>query len=716
MRDKGSEFIKNICVKIANAINYKKLFIAQIVLWILFSIAAIITSRFLSLKTLIATVICVGAALLVTYIINIKTICDADESKTANDLKSSFLANMSHEIRTPINAILSMDEMILRENDNPSIKEYATDIQRAGKSLLVIINDILDFSKIEAGKLEILPMDYKTKDLVKDIDVTFKEKAADKGLEFTTNISSNIPTILYGDFPRIKQVIINLANNAVKYTDKGQVNVGFDFIDGNIVVKVQDTGKGIKQEDISKLFAKFERIDEQSNRKTEGTGLGMSITVQLVDLMDGILDVESEYGEGSTFTIKIPQQVKSEKILKKSDLLEVDEEDTTGKYFYAPDANILITDDNDLNLKSIQLLLKRSEVKIDTASSGDECLLKCRKKRYDIIFIDHMMPGKDGVETFKELKDELEYKLNRKTPVIMLTANALSGVAEKFISLGFSGYLSKPVDTKKLEGLMKKYIPWGEFKTEESIENNSVSENAKQDIKADTDIKVRTLSEDSGNSPSINESLKNNDASGTDKKDPVIPLFDKNIGLGNLETEDNLAEIIYSFVNNHETVFNELDALFVSKNIGQNSDYQIKVHALKSSTRTIGMMKLSKLCENLEMACKSNKLSYIEKNHRHIRPIYEKTVKLSEFDEIYKIKQATQAENNEDIKEYPPIEKILSAIIISIDDGDINTVDELFEKFEAFLKTTDYYEDIKNSIWTFNSEKLKEIVLKLEQS
>ncbi len=405
----------------------------------------------------------------------------ADAIAAAN-AKSVFLANMSHEIRTPINAILGMDTMILRECNDNEILEYAGNIQSASQTLLSLINDILDFSKIETGKLELVAGDYALSSLINDVYHMLISKAKEKGLALNVESNKNLPAKLYGDEVRIRQIIVNILNNAIKYTKKGSVTltVGMsdmklsdmpdhsndskseNITDKNTIItfRIADTGIGIKKENISHLFDSFSRFDEEKNKYIEGTGLGLAITKQLVDLMNGEIVVTSEYGKGSVFTVSIPQKIVSD--LKIGDISEKYNEPSNKKKkkstFTAPDANVLVVDDVKMNINVFKALLKRTEINVDSAMSGSEALDMIKEKKYDIIFLDHMMPDMDGIETYQNMK-MLEDNPNKDTTVVMLTANAIMGAKEEYLGIGFSDYLSKPVQAPKLESMILKYLP-----------------------------------------------------------------------------------------------------------------------------------------------------------------------------------------------------------------------------------------------------------------
>ncbi len=388
---------------------------------------------------------------------------EANELMHINKAKDDFLANMSHEIRTPLNGILGLDEMILRDAREKRIHDYALEIKSAGNTLLSIINDILDLSKIESGSFEIIPVEYDTASTLNDVLNMTRVKAVKKGLEFNFNVSEDLPSMLYGDEIRIKQILLNIINNAVKYTNTGSVDVDIyaknklNFTD--LTVRVKDTGIGIKEEDKHKLFKSFQRLDERKNRNIEGTGLGLHITNLLLEMMNGTIEVESEYGKGSTFTVKIPQRIvrvapigEFSKAVR--DYLRNLEADEIG--LYAPDARVLVVDDNDLNLDVIEGLLRDTKIRTDVAQSGAACIDMVRKVHYDVILLDQMMPGMSGVETLKEMNSR---GLLGDTPVIALTADAIIGAKENYLNMGFSDYISKPVKTDVLETVLKEYIP-----------------------------------------------------------------------------------------------------------------------------------------------------------------------------------------------------------------------------------------------------------------
>ncbi|MCR4909313.1 MAG: response regulator [Lachnospiraceae bacterium] len=396
---------------------------------------------------------------------------EKDAANASNKAKSDFLANMSHEIRTPMNAIIGMDEMILRSSPSEVIKKYALDIQSAGKTLLSIINDILDFSKIESGKMELVPVEYSFASVMNDIVNMTMRKAQEKGLEYKLKVSEDIPSTLLGDEIRVRQVMLNLINNAIKYTHEGSVSVDVSYKKdtGMLELIVSDTGIGIKDEDRDKLFGSFSRLDEEKNRNIEGTGLGLNITRRLVGMMDGTIEVRSTYGEGTTFTAEMKQTVVDPTPVGDfaQNLLRTQKHaEGYRPSLIAPGARVLIVDDNDMNLEVIAGLLRDTRINVTTAESGQECIDILQEKTFDAIFLDQMMPGMSGARTLAEIRSR---KLAENIPIIALTADAIVGARENYIKEGFTDYLSKPVMFEALEAILAKYLDEKLILTEEQL-------------------------------------------------------------------------------------------------------------------------------------------------------------------------------------------------------------------------------------------------------
>ena len=500
---------------------------------------------------------------------------DLKIAQAANKAKSTFLSNMSHEIRTPINAVLGFDEMILRETTDPAILGYAQDILNSSKTLLALVNDILDFSKIEAGKMEILPVQYELSSAINDLVNMIQKRAEDKRLALNVHVDKDIPHALFGDEVRLKQCILNILTNAVKYTHAGSVTMNIGYTkksDDTIALSVQvvDTGIGIKQEDLAKLFTAFERIEEKRNRSIEGTGLGMNIVQQLLSMMGSSLVVKSEYGKGSDFSFTVEQKVLSWEPI--GDVSEMYKKSVAkaGAYqetFTAPEAHILVVDDTPLNLKVMQGLLKQTQVQIDTAESGQVTLELVQKKRYDMLFIDHRMPGMDGVETLHEMR-RLTHNKNAGVPCIALTANAISGAREYYLMEGFTDYLSKPIESEKLERLLIKYLPADKVHlTQKKVSADAVSaESAGANGEADADF-------------------------------PPMEGVDIAAALKNCGGAETLREAFKDFYANIEPKSAQI-ADFAAQ--GDWKNYTVLVHALKSSAKLIGAADLSDQAKYLE--------------------------------------------------------------------------------------------------------------------
>ncbi len=543
-------------------------------------------------------------------------------AENANKAKSDFLANMSHEIRTPINAVIGMNEMILRESDDKKVLEYAGNIESASNNLLSIINDILDFSKIESGKMEIYEHEYTMGALLNDVVNMMKIKAAQKNLNFDVYVNEKLPNILYGDDVRIRQVLLNLLSNAVKYTSEGYVKLSVNgAVDRQrrtvqLRIAVEDTGAGIKQEEQALLFENFSRFDLNKNRHIEGTGLGLAITHRLVNLMNGRIKVESVYGEGSVFTVFLTQGVMGEEnignFLVRYKTGNTDYEAGYTSVFTAPGASVLVVDDNQMNLMVVKNLLKDTKVKLTACMGGEEALELARNNSYDIILLDHMMPVMDGMETLQHLKNMPANK-SRDAVIIALTANAVSGVREMYLEAGFDDYMSKPINGKLLEEMLAKHLPDGKVVYTKVAAAVSEEESAAQAQSAEQPKEVPRTVE-------------------LQPEEELEPLFDTVLGIRYCaDSEEMYREILDIFCGMREEKIAELENALAAENW---SDYTVGIHALKSNSLNIGGKRLSKLCLQLEMAGKRIKaqenvqdnIAYISEVHSAAMALYDETI------------------------------------------------------------------------------------------
>lgn len=514
----------------------------------------------------------------------------ADE---ASEAKSRFLADMSHEIRTPINAIIGMNEMILRETDSKDILGYSQNIKQSGHNLLQLINGILDFSKIEDGKMDIVPVRYSVGSQIGYLINSISDRASSKKLTLNVSVDKNIPSELYGDDTRINQVIINLLTNAVKYTEKGSV----DFTmkekerseDGKILLyfEVKDTGIGIKDTDMEKLFESFERLDVVKNRNIEGTGLGMTITVKLLELMDSELKVESVYGEGSKFSFELWQKIENAEPLGdyREAIAKPRNSESYRESFRAPDARILVVDDTKMNLLVVENLLKKTGIKIDTAINGPDSIELAKNNAYDVILMDQRMPGMDGTEAMKEIRN-LESSLNSDTPVICLTADVVRGAKERYIQMGFNDYLTKPIDSAELEKMLINYLPADKTEIVEKDKKTDSSEQSESRLK---------------------KALKDNGV-------------DVNVGI--------------SFTGDDENMYISLLAAYAAEE-GEKAanikecyrtrdwkNYGVYVHSLKSTSKMIGASALAEIAAESEAASNTEDTLVIDNNHDKMMEMY----------------------------------------------------------------------------------------------
>lgn len=520
-------------------------------------------------------------------------------AEMANRAKNDFLANMSHEIRTPINAISGMNEMILRESTDENITKYALNIKYAGQTLLALINDILDFAKIEAGKMELVEDNYQLDAVLSDVLYMIKDRVNKKNLTLEVDVDEKVPNSLFGDSMKVHQIILNLLTNAVKYTERGKVSLHVGSVlqeDGSALLKiaVSDTGIGIKQEDMNKLFENFERLNIKNNRHIQGTGLGLAITERLLKQMDGQITVESTYGKGSTFTITLSQKITADEPIGdfnnkykrgRTDVIAYHES------FTAPDAHILVVDDNEINLAVVEGLLKKTLINVVLTQSGAECLSLMKKQHFDVIFLDHMMPEMDGIETLKQAK-VMKESLCIDTPVIALTANAMVGVRDMYLKEGFHDYMSKPIEGKALEEMLLKYLPDSKILL---AENTPEEEQCKQE--------------------KLNKEQKQSDS----ETFLNIPLGMKYCG----DSIEIYQKMLTMFCELKKDKKEQLEESFAKEDY---NDYIISIHALKSSSLSIGGKELSSAAEKSEKAGKNGDFDFVKANHDYVMNLYDRTV------------------------------------------------------------------------------------------
>ncbi len=523
-----------------------------------------------------------------------------ERAEEADKAKGNFLANMSHEIRTPMNAINGMAEFILRDSRDQMAVKHATMIKSSSSTLLAIINDILDFSKIESGRMEIINDSYQLSAIIKDVEMMMQIRLKDKAVDLLLDIDEDIPNGLCGDEVRIKQVLINIMGNSVKFTNEGSITLKIrsryeDEQQVRIFFEVSDTGIGIKKDDLDKLFTNFTQVDTKRNRAIEGTGLGLAISKRLVEMMGGHISVSSRYGEGTTFSFDILNGIKDRTpigpISSRQEEVHVE---TFHASFTAPDARVLVVDDNEINLDVAAGIMAPYQIKITKAASGPEAMVEFLREEFDIIFMDHMMPIMDGVETMEKIR---QMPRGRNAVIIALTANALSGAPTEYRMMGFQDFLAKPIVPKEMDALLLRYLPKElvQWKNPAESKTGAFTKTNSDDDKGKRQNEAMELSPDE-RGRFVNQKTEVNCQLGL-----KYCLGDRNF----------YQKVLENFSNSDEG--KKLDSSYQSENW---QDYAITIHALKKTSLRIGAQKLSELAKALEYACKDKWIEFIREHHR----------------------------------------------------------------------------------------------------
>ena len=563
--------------------------------------------------------------------------------EVADKIQSEFFANMSHEIRTPINTVIGMNEMILRESHDDAVLSYAQDIQASGHALLSLVNDILDFSRIESGGIKLVPKAYELADILHDINSMVRFRAEWKGLRFSIIVDEDTPAVLFGDSFRVREVILNLLDNAIKYTDKGSISLSVSFREMEIVEEedaektvqgnngvsiigpdsyllqteekgtdyakavelcftVKDTGVGIKESDQNLIFQKFQRVHAGWHQNVQGTGLGLPITHYLVNIMNGHIELQSKLGEGSSFSAYLPQLSLKEECIGNYEERYLKHKGNRRDYnkgFIASDAKILVVDDNELNVRLVQNLLKRTEVQMDVAFSGEECLEKMKENTYDIAYLDYMMPGMDGEETLKRIRElGIENRYGRSIPVIAFSSNMLPGMRQKYLNASFDAYLAKPVDGNELEKTLYTFLP-----------ENLIRKKSNEEF-FESEMKQHNITENSEEEKILNREM----------------------GLKYcMQDEKVYREILTLFKESSAEKMQELETAFAGSDYVK---YRLYAHGLKTTSLTVGAIQVSEDAKKLEHAAKQvvegvekeEAMHYIRYNHKSFMRLYQRTV------------------------------------------------------------------------------------------
>ena len=541
------------------------------------------------------------------------------KAENANRAKSDFLANMSHEIRTPMNAVVGMSELIIEESRGRKVYDYACNIKSAALNLLSIINGILDLSKVEAGKMKLVEEPYYIQLLVQEMESLIRVAAAQNGLQLRVNLSDDIPCRLIGDEGRIRQILINILNNAIKFTKKGHVGleVSGDCTSENYVrltFVIEDTGIGIREENIKTIFNAFEQLDMKRNRKKEGTGLGLAITQRLVQLMQGDIQVESEYGKGTKFTIHISQKVADHRTVKEVPVTRDEIQSADTRMFHAKDYRVLVVDDNKINRSVVTTMLESYKFQVDEADCGSLAIALAKENKYDMILMDHMMPEMDGIEAVRHIRTECGAN-GRTAVIIALTANAIHGAREMYLENGFEDFLSKPFERIQLHALLNKWVPdkQKQFQDDYHVEADKISEDDMAEIFMEG-INIRKAVSSRG---------------------------------GDIADYMNLLDLFYA---------DGIEKIPYLEELVRREDYKnyaIETHALKSAAINIGAENLSEEAREHELAAKEDDVNFIQDKYQSLLVNYRYV--LSEIERVLKKKQFGQFEEKKS-QESRPIE------------------------------------------------------------
>ncbi len=565
-----------------------------------------------------------------------------NKSDNASRAKSDFLSSMSHEIRTPMNAISGFSELILAEKDlNENARKYANDIKASSESLLSIINDILDFSKIEAGKFEIIEGNYRLSSMLNDVYSIIGVRIGEKGIALDVITEGRIPDGLVGDESRVKQVFLNILNNAVKFTNRGSITLTISWENlkedyGILHASVKDTGIGIREEDLERIFESFSQVDTVRNKSIKGTGLGLAICKNLVGLMGGKISAVSTYGQGSTFSFSFKQKIYDDNPCEfDPNNLKREERKAFSVPFTAPDASVLIVDDNKVNLEVAKGLLRQYGVHVYAALSGEEALdMIFREQPFDIIFMDHMMPKMDGIETTAHIRHR---ETDENVPIIALTANAIKGADKLFLDAGMNDYISKPIDLRHLAAVMEKWIPEQKKIRNTAPADEEVSHESKQ---------TETGSSNDNPSDRITSVLQKEIQN--EGEFAVLKGIDAKTGLENcLGDTDTYSGLLQTFIDSDS--YNEANRFYLENDI---ENYKITVHGMKSAANYIGALKLSAYAKMLEMYAKDGDTKSIDRDHQGLQPLYKEVAdSINEYLGVNRKTEEEETKKNEVGKE-----------------------------------------------------------------